>query len=74
MAPAKPKDNSEAILAKLATILTKPSKFDPVLDKFKAMETLLAKLSEENTALEREVRLKDAKISGLHHHLNLLEQ
>jgi hypothetical protein len=38
------------------------------------MEALLAKLSDENAALKREVRLRDAEISGLHQRLNAVEQ
>jgi hypothetical protein len=74
MAPSKPKDQSEAILSELAAISAKLSKLDPVPDKLEAMEALLAKLSEENAALKREVRLRDEEISGLHHRLNAIEQ
>jgi hypothetical protein len=38
------------------------------------METLLAKLSEENATLKKEVRLRDAEISGLHYYLIVVEQ
>lgn len=74
MAPSKPKDNSDAILAELATISAKLTRLDPIPEKLEAMENLLAKLTEENTALKREIRLRDEEISGLHHHLNAVEQ
>jgi hypothetical protein len=74
MAPSKPKDNRVAILPELATISAKLTKLDPVPEKLEAMENLLAKLSGENAALKREVRLRDVEISGLHHHLNAEEQ
>jgi hypothetical protein len=74
MAPAKPKDNSEAILAELAAISAKLAKLDPIPEKLEAMESLLTKLAEENTALKKEIRLRDEEISGLHHRLNAVEQ
>jgi hypothetical protein len=74
MAPAKPKDQSETILAELATISAKLSKLDPLPDKLDAMESLLAKLSEENATLKKEIHLRDEEIAGLHHRLNAVEQ
>jgi hypothetical protein len=74
MAPSKPKDQSDSILAELAAISNKLSKLDPVPEKLEAMEILLAKLSEENISLKREIRLRDEEISGLHHRLNSVEQ
>jgi hypothetical protein len=74
MAPSKPKDQSDAILAELATISAKLTKLDPIPDKLDAMETLLAKLSEENAQLKKEIRIRDDEITGLHHRLNAVEQ
>jgi hypothetical protein len=74
MAPSKPKDNSEVILAELSAISSKLSKLDPIPEKLEAMEHLLATLAEENATLKREVRLRDAEISGLHHRINAIEQ
>jgi hypothetical protein len=74
MAPSEPKDNSDAILTELAAISAKLLKLDPVPERLEAMEALLSSLSEENTALNREVCLRDAEISGLHHRLYAVEQ
>jgi hypothetical protein len=74
MAPSKPKDNSDAILAELAAISAKLTRLDPIPEKLEVMETLLTKLADENVALKREIRLRDEEISGLHHQLNTVEQ
>jgi hypothetical protein len=52
MAPAKSKDNSDAIFAELAAISAKLTKLDPVLERLEAIESLLAKFSEEKAAQE----------------------
>jgi hypothetical protein len=74
MAPSKPKDNSEAILAELAAISAKLARLDPIPEKLEAMENLLTKLSEENATLKKEIRIRDEEISGLHHRMNTMEQ
>jgi hypothetical protein len=74
MAPSKPKDNNDAILAELSAISAKLSKLDPVPEKLEAMELLLATLMEENAALKKEIHLRDIEISGLHQRLNAVEQ
>jgi hypothetical protein len=51
MAPSKPKDNIDVILAELSAISAKLCKLDPVPEKLKAIEHL-ATLAEENAALK----------------------
>jgi hypothetical protein len=74
MAPSKPKDNSEAILAELAAISAKLARLDPIPEKLETMENLLTKLTEENATLKKEIRIRDEEISGLHHRMNTMEQ